>query len=109
MVATAQRFMELHPHVDIRRKVRSLQEFADYPIEELAKRFDLLVIDHPSTGQVAEHDALLPLDDYLPRRFLQDQARNSVGRSMKVIGLAAISGLWRLMLPPLSAGGDPIF
>ena len=81
MVATAQRFMELHPHVDIRWQVRSLQEFADYPIEELAKRFDLLVIDHPSTGQVAEHDALLPLDDFLPRRFLQDQARNSVGRS----------------------------
>ena len=81
MVATAQRFTELHSHVDIQWQVRSLQQFADYPIDELAKRFDLLVIDHPSAGHVAEHDALLPLDDYLPRHFLEDQARNSAGRS----------------------------
>ena len=81
MAATAQRFTELHPQVEIRWQVRSLQEFADYPIEELAKRFDLLVIDHPSAGYVAEHDTLLPLDDYIPRLFLQDQAWNSVGRS----------------------------
>lgn len=81
MLATAQRFAELQPGVEIRWHARSLQEFADYPIEELAKRFDLLVIDHPSAGQVAEHDALVPLDDYLPEHFLQDQARNSVGRS----------------------------
>jgi multiple sugar transport system substrate-binding protein len=81
MLATAQRFSELHPNVEIQWRARSLQEFAEYPIEELAKRFDLLVIDHPSVGRAAELDALLPLDDYLPRRFLENQAQNSVGRS----------------------------
>jgi len=47
MVATAQRFAELYPNVQITWEKRSLQAFADYSIQELAERFDLLVIDHP--------------------------------------------------------------
>ncbi|MGH9619970.1 MAG: carbohydrate ABC transporter substrate-binding protein, partial [Bryobacteraceae bacterium] len=50
MVATAQRFCELNPEVLIRWETRSLQQFADSPVEELAREFDLLVIDHPSMG-----------------------------------------------------------
>ena len=37
MVATAQRFSELNPNVDITWEKRSLQAFADEPINELAK------------------------------------------------------------------------
>jgi len=81
MVATAQRFAELHPEVSIHWELRSLQHFADFPIEELAKTFDLLVIDHPSSGYAAKHDVLLPLDEYIPAWFLLDQANQSVGRS----------------------------
>jgi len=47
MVATAQRFSEIHPGVEIIWQRLSLQEFGDYPIEKLADTFDLLVIDHP--------------------------------------------------------------
>ncbi|MBW7895866.1 MAG: carbohydrate ABC transporter substrate-binding protein, partial [Opitutaceae bacterium] len=36
MVATAQRYGELHPHVEITWEKRSLQAFADAPIEKLA-------------------------------------------------------------------------
>jgi multiple sugar transport system substrate-binding protein len=50
MVATAQRFSELNPDVEISWEKRSLQDFADSSIEALAKKFDLLVID----GQVLE-------------------------------------------------------
>lgn len=46
MVATAQRFSKLHPEIEITWQKRSLQEFGDYPIERLAERFDLLVIDN---------------------------------------------------------------
>jgi len=79
MVATAQRFAETHPGVSIVWELRSLQDFADVPVEELARRFDLLVIDHPSVG--AAHGELLPLDEHLPAAFLEDQAENSVGQS----------------------------
>ncbi len=81
MVATAQRFSELHPEIAIRWEKRSLQQFADQPVDKLAERFDLLVIDHPFAGRAAATGVLLPLDEWLPAAFLDAQARNSVGRS----------------------------
>ncbi|HEU5015038.1 MAG TPA: extracellular solute-binding protein [Roseiflexaceae bacterium] len=81
LVATAQRFSELHPGVTIEWRTRSLQEFADYPIERLAEQFDMIIIDHPFVGYAAAHPVLLPLDEHLPAAFLDDQAANSVGVS----------------------------
>ena len=81
MVATAQRFSEMNPSVEVRWEKRSLQEFADFPIEKLAETFDLLVIDHPFSGYAAAHPVLLPLDEHLSAEFLAEQARESVGKS----------------------------
>ncbi len=81
MVATAQRFSELHPNVDITWEKRSLQAFADEPINELAKRYDLLIIDHPWAGFAGKNNVILPLDTYLPKAFMDDLAENTVGRS----------------------------
>ena len=81
MVATAQRFGEVHPAVDIRWEKRSLQAFADAPLADLAARFDLMVIDHPSIGEAAHAGLLVPLDEHLPASFLADQAANTVGGS----------------------------
>lgn len=83
MVATAQRFSELHPEVSISWQKRSLQQFADAPLADLAARFDLMVIDHPSIGEAAHLNLLLPLDEHLPSNFLADQAANSVGQSYR--------------------------
>lgn len=81
LVATAQRFAELHHGISIVWETRSLQAFADAPLEELAQTFDLLVVDHPHMGEAARTGSLLALDDHLPSGFLEDQARNQVGRS----------------------------
>lgn len=81
MAATAQRFTELNPGIEISWEKRSLQEFADASIEDLAKRFDLLVIDHPWTGFGAQTNAILPLSDYLSPDYIKDQETNTVGRS----------------------------
>ncbi|AMX02885.1 ABC transporter substrate-binding protein [Microbulbifer thermotolerans] len=81
LVAAAQRFEELNPNISIRWDKRSLQAFADHPIDDLAARYDLLVIDHPWTGFAAKEKVILPLDEHLPREFLQDQADNAVGES----------------------------
>jgi multiple sugar transport system substrate-binding protein len=81
MVATAQRFSEIHPEIQITWRKRSLQQFADQPIERLATDYDLLVIDHPSCGNVAARGVLLPLDKYLSAEFLAEQSTNSVGPS----------------------------
>jgi len=81
MVATAQRFSETHAEVEIEWEKRSLQEFGDFPIQKIAETFDLLVIDHPFVGYAAAHGTLLPLEEYLPESFLEDQSSHSVGKS----------------------------
>src|SRR5260370_11720801 len=81
LMAAAQRYTELHPGTTFIWEKRTLQQFADYPIEELAKVYDLLIIDHPWVGIAAATGAVLPLDQYLPAEYLKDQAENSVGYS----------------------------
>src|SRR5882724_10280559 len=81
LVATAQRFAELNPDVEIIWEKRSLQEFANAPISGLIGKYDLLVIDHPWAGHGAANNALLPLEKYLPVDFLADQKANQVGPS----------------------------
>lgn len=81
MAATAQRWHELHPEVEITWERRTLQAFADASITDLAQRFDLLVVDHPAMGEAAAHGLFLPLERHLPAAFLSDQAAHSTGAS----------------------------
>lgn len=79
--AISQRYEELHPGVEIKWEKRSLQHFADYPLEKLVEHYDLLIIDHPWVGQASVSKSVLPLDQYLPEAYIQDQLQNSVGLS----------------------------
>lgn len=81
VVATAQRFEEIHPDVRITWEKRSLQAFADASMAELATEFDLIVMDHPHTALAATERLLLPFEDWLAEDFLADQAIHSVGAS----------------------------
>jgi multiple sugar transport system substrate-binding protein len=81
LVATAQRFHETHPDVRVEWSIRSLQEFADFSIVDLAQVYDLIVIDHPFTGHAAEGGILAPIDEWVSSDFLADQSENSVGPS----------------------------
>ena len=81
LVATAQRFEELHPKINITWEKRSLQSFGDDSLHALAERFDLLVIDHPSVGEAV--DFLCPLDSYLCPDFLTTLGFSSAGASQE--------------------------
>jgi multiple sugar transport system substrate-binding protein len=81
LAAYSQRFAEIYPEVEVIWKKRSLQEFADFPIEKLTKEFDLLIIDHPWVGCAAATECVLPLDAYLSEAYLKNQSENSVGVS----------------------------
>lgn len=48
--------------VEIHWDKRSLQDFESFPVEELARQYDLIVIDHPHVGQITEEGCLAPLD-----------------------------------------------
>ncbi|MCO5064087.1 MAG: extracellular solute-binding protein [Rhizobiaceae bacterium] len=41
---------------------RSLQDFESFPVEQLARAYDLIVIDHPHVGQITAENCLEPLD-----------------------------------------------
>lgn len=62
---------------------RSLQDFESFPVEELARRYDLIVIDHPHVGQITKEGCLLPLD--VPSRETERDAlaAGSVGPSYR--------------------------
>jgi multiple sugar transport system substrate-binding protein len=81
LLAVSQRYSELHPGIEIRWKKRTLQEFADFAIEELTKDYDLLIIDHPWVGCAAATNCVLPLNECLSKDYLKDQLKNTVGNS----------------------------
>ena len=81
LIAYSQRFTELYPDIEVIWKKRTLQEFADFPIEKLTEQYDLLIIDHPWVGCAAATSCVLPLEEYLSKEYLDDQLQNSVGYS----------------------------
>lgn len=60
---------------------RPLKDFEDQPLEELATRYDLVLIDYPFVGFAAESGLIVPVDDWVDADYLADQAQNSVGPS----------------------------
>ncbi|MFV0408654.1 MAG: extracellular solute-binding protein [Paracoccus sp. (in: a-proteobacteria)] len=50
-------------HARIHWDKRSLQDFETFPVEDLAREYDLIVIDHPHVGQITAEGCLLPLPD----------------------------------------------
>lgn len=83
MLATAAAFQQRNPQVIISWEARSLQDFADYPVDELAKRYDLIVLDHPHMGTAAREGCLVPLNKHVPPRVQAVLQEESVGKSYR--------------------------
>tara|TARA_Y100001970_G_scaffold293500_1_gene440773 strand:+ start:18136 stop:19284 length:1149 start_codon:yes stop_codon:yes gene_type:complete len=62
MEVTAKMFNENNPNVKIIWEKRSLQAFADRPIELMAFDYDLMVIDHPHVGEASRKDLIYELN-----------------------------------------------
>jgi multiple sugar transport system substrate-binding protein len=80
MVATSALWRE-KTGVAIDWEQRSLQDFESFPVETLARAYDLIVIDHPHVGQITAESCLAPLD--IPGRENEREAllAGSIGRS----------------------------
>jgi multiple sugar transport system substrate-binding protein len=81
MKATSEEFQLSNPDAVISWDARSLRDFEDYPIEKLAEKYDLIMMDHPFIGSGVKSKALIPLDEHVPAEYLADQAKHSVGPS----------------------------
>ena len=83
LVATAQRYEEIHPDVRIRWEKRTLDEFGHTPIDRLAPQFDLIVIDHPWAGFAFEKNLVRNLKPLVSSAVLNDCAQNSIGATFQ--------------------------
>lgn len=80
MVATSARWLA-ETGVAIAWDQRSLQDFETFPVEELAREYDLIVIDHPHVGQITKEGCLAPLDVAGRMAERGEMAAHSVGQS----------------------------
>lgn len=83
VVAAAAAYGEVRPDVEVRWEFRSLQAFADHPIQTLVEQYDLLVIDHPHIPHAAESGLFVALDGAGHDQELATLATQSVGRSFE--------------------------
>lgn len=81
VVAAAHEYRRVRPDVDVRWEFRSLQAFADHPIDDLVEAYDLLIVDHPHVPLAAERGLFAPLDGQGFDDRLGVLATQSVGRS----------------------------
>ncbi|HTN64506.1 MAG TPA: extracellular solute-binding protein [Devosia sp.] len=87
MVATSAAW-QAKTGVEIAWDQRSLQDFETFPVEELARQYDLIVIDHPHVGQITDEGCLAPLDVAGREAERDEMARHSVGQSYPSYGWA---------------------
>ncbi len=81
LVATAQRYEETHPGVRIQWQKRTLDEFGHAPVDALAQKFDLIVIDHPWAGFCFEKNLVHDLRSLATAAQLAEHGRHSVGQT----------------------------
>jgi multiple sugar transport system substrate-binding protein len=65
LLATKAMFELQHPDIEIEWSSRPLSGFEFTPVPELAREYDLIVLDHPFCGEIAATGCLLPVDDVI--------------------------------------------
>ena len=82
MIATSREFNKNHSgKIELQWEKRSLQAFADRPIQNMTNEFDLIVIDYPHTGEIASKGLLAQLDITNYDKQLENLRNETVGLS----------------------------
>ncbi|MGD8193838.1 hypothetical protein ACEXQB_005005 [Herbiconiux sp. P18] len=69
--------------IDLSWNAHSLEHFESHPIDELARDYDLIVLDHPHLGEALEHGSLRPMHEVVGEELLERWAEASVGPSFE--------------------------
>ena len=80
LIASSRLYQEL-TGITVQWEKRSLTHFGDQSLESLARRFDLLIIDHPHIGVAKETNCLLPMDELLEEEKINELKVDSTGPS----------------------------
>ncbi len=79
--AAAETYHLLNPDVVVLWDTRPLGDFEAFPISQLAKAYDVILFDHPFTGDAADGRWLLPLDEWMEGSQLDAVRHNAIGRT----------------------------
>lgn len=66
-LVAAEAAAEADPGVSVSWDRRSLQDFEHFPLLELARKYDLIVMDHPHVGDAIASGAIVPMEELLTR------------------------------------------
>jgi multiple sugar transport system substrate-binding protein len=81
MAAASSAYRAERPEVTVTWDARPLALFNDQPVWEIEAGYDLVYVDHPMTGAIAQREALVALDTVLPPDTLARIAAESIGAS----------------------------
>jgi multiple sugar transport system substrate-binding protein len=94
--AAADREQASGSELDLRWEDQPLEGFETHPIGELARRYDLIVLDHPHLGEAIASSALTPIDDVVAPELIAAWREQSIGQSFA--SYAAAGRQWALPL-----------
>lgn len=83
LLQTTESFEKDHPDIKIQWKKRTLKEFGDCPIEKLATEYDLLLIDHPFSGEAYKNHLLVDYREYLSSDAIREREEQEIGRTSR--------------------------
>ena len=69
--------------VQVRWDVRSLHDFETGSVEELASKYDMVMIDHPTLGRAVDSNSLIALEELFDAEVVNALARDCVGKSFE--------------------------
>lgn len=81
LIAASKAFQIKHPNVEISWDKRSLQAFADRPLDVIAQEYDFMIIDHPHVGDASQKGSIIALDGLGYDADIENLATHSVGQS----------------------------
>lgn len=81
LLETTKNFQKQHPDIVIHWRKRTLQEFGDFPVEELAKNYDLLLIDHPFSGEAYANNILIDYNHYMSQEEMDVRKKQELGKN----------------------------
>ncbi|OUM43282.1 extracellular solute-binding protein [Arthrobacter sedimenti] len=96
LVAAAHSAQESGEGLRLTWSAHSLEHFESYPVDDLARDYDLIVLDHPHLGEALEHNALIPLDAVVGAERIDRWSAQSVGPSFASYSLHGLQ--WALPL-----------
>ncbi|TRX50030.1 extracellular solute-binding protein [Fulvivirga sp. M361] len=77
LVASSNKYYEI-TGIKVNWEIRSLKDFGDQSLVDLARKFDLLINDHPHSGVAAQSRCVLALEEYVdPHTFTHLQLQSA--------------------------------